>query len=1398
MKSKLKKSLSLLLALVMCLSVMSVGAFATEQPSVEGAVASAIVGGITKFYDSLQEAINVADAGSTVELLSNVSITDYVNISKSLTIDGNNNTVNTTATRALRITANNVTLYLKDLSFVGNSSKTERGIQVDSNMTGCVLAIENCNVSGISHYGINICNGASVDITIRNSTISAWGALNLWSAGYAVKAYNSTFIGTNNNSGQTNAFATIVMEGDTTKATDLHAEDCTILLDGCTIRAINNGDQYQALLGFNGPSKSNSIVISGNTTVEMSATEGNVYFYYDGGTGNSISLGEGTYNFDPNGFVADGYEATYDESTQLYTVAAKDYVAQVVGGDKYETLMDAIDAVPDNGTATIMLLADVTAGSGLATSSANADGHPKNLTIDLGGFTYTVEDPAVGSTNTKSQAMHWAADSNITLKNGTIEASKNATGVKMMLQNYANLTLENITLDATYVYGGTYGTYTGKYAPWSNKAVPIIGFNLGTVTIKEGTKLVAASTALTNVNLEDGEYYSNVTIEGGEFEGAFIVEGATNYDNPRGSLTIKGGKFANDPEQIESIDNGVKNSYLADGYEATESDGTWTVNKQSEYTVDFTVPASVKVGNTISAKAVITKDGTKLTTTAQYVAEKANWTLAVDEDFLEITKGPTASASGITYTLRGVKAGTTTVTYKNVNDPALSYSAEVTIDHNLTVTFANSDIGSANKGAIVESGSVAIESVKLDGVEVDRNDYTFASENENVVTVNADAVTPLGEGTTYINVTLASDPTVTVRKYVKIIDAAAKINDTYYASVTKALEAATTGQTVELVNNVTESVQFTGNKPRVNDFALTIDLKGHTWTGASNTSWTLRTDYGIVTVKDSVGGGAVKYGKDYAFIVSHLAGEFTSKLILENGTFTGKTTVAQAGYPGGSGANYKYYGGELEILGGTFIADPDTNETYDANGNFKYLLNMLDMNASAYAGGIYSPSSITVKGGTFQKFDPSSNAAEGAGTNFVPVGYVSTENNSTWTVAKAADDEITVTPVTESESSQTVKTETTTAAEGTANAQGVTAAATKSEVKVTVGASETTVATKGVEVNATNVDTAKIVEKLVEEGKVVSGADNTVVFTLEGAADNNKNETTTGGVTTYTYEVTPYLTIGSTTEKIENAKLTNTVTFPLKAPIESGYVNVVHTWEAYVDANGNNVAAGSDTIKNVAVVDGYATITLSHFSTVSLTESTEFVPEVATGLTWNTVNWVYRNYLNLQDVILFNTQVYVAEGDTLAYTFYNSNTAAVQTVYFTISELTAYSDSAAQTALAANGVYASKTDSEGFYEIKQRVFPADLWRSATLQILSGGQNGTVQNLYQSADGKTFYTLPSDNTVYENSAYNWLQNVAANGSSDTAKAVATNLLAYGKSVSAYNALINDKDDEWPTD
>lgn len=89
---------------------------------------------------------------------------------------------------------------------------------------------------------------------------------------------------------------------------------------------------------------------------------------------------------------------------------------------------------------------------------------------------------------------------------------------------------------------------------------------------------------------------------------------------------------------------------------------------------------------------------------------------------------------------------------------------------------------------------------------------------------------------------------------------------------------------------------------------------------------------------------------------------------------------------------YAQGNGEINIYGGTFSSE------HDSVSGLGFVLNLYDSDRAT--------AKINVYGGTFVNFDPSNNAAEGAGTNFVADGYKvvseAQDNGDVWyTVVKA-------------------------------------------------------------------------------------------------------------------------------------------------------------------------------------------------------------------------------------------------------------------------------------------------------------------------------------------------------------------------------------------------------------
>ena len=181
-------------------------------------------------------------------------------------------------------------------------------------------------------------------------------------------------------------------------------------------------------------------------------------------------------------------------------------VAQI-GETTYTTLVDAFAAVA--GGETITLLADAS-GEGIFLAA----GAYENVTLDLNGKTYTVAGPAVGSNGTKSQAFHLGAGNTVTIKNGAI-ASTADSGVKMLVQNYANLTLEDVALDGMNLEGAN------RYV-LSNNSGTVNLTGATSVTAKPGDVAIDAclygSYPAPTVNLNTtGTVQGDVELTGGSF-----------------------------------------------------------------------------------------------------------------------------------------------------------------------------------------------------------------------------------------------------------------------------------------------------------------------------------------------------------------------------------------------------------------------------------------------------------------------------------------------------------------------------------------------------------------------------------------------------------------------------------------------------------------------------------------------------------------------------------------------------------------------------------------------------------------------------------------------------------------------------------------------------------------
>ena len=225
----------------------------------------------------------------------------------------------------------------------------------------------------------------------------------------------------------------------------------------------------------------------------------------------------------------------------------------MTGGSLYSSLGAAITEVQAGGI--IYILQDVPDAAGITVAS------DKKFTVDFGGHTYTLKDPGAGSPGTKSNGFQLLQNSDITFQNGTIRIAKETTSIKRIIQNYANLTLEDMHFYAENQAGG--------------QDYPL-SFNNGIITFKGDTDIITPYDNNIAFDVCQFNNYPKVTVT---FDESYTgtINGRIVYDSPDESthkLYIKGnGTFGS----IECTDK--SNSAAKDGIKVTSGNFAQPVNE---------------------------------------------------------------------------------------------------------------------------------------------------------------------------------------------------------------------------------------------------------------------------------------------------------------------------------------------------------------------------------------------------------------------------------------------------------------------------------------------------------------------------------------------------------------------------------------------------------------------------------------------------------------------------------------------------------------------------------------------------------------------------------------------------------------------------------------------------
>ena len=396
-------------------------------------------------------------------------------------------------------------------------------------------------------------------------------------------------------------------------------------------------------------------VNSGNGT--MSANVSDCTFTGTKGTNGDILLGDGRTNkqsnnleltvsgtaanvqaqkpgyYAANGAVAEAgnvSKTTVKKSAEATTITNKEevFVVAKIGETPYTTLAAAVAAAEDGDI--VKLLKDCS-GDGIVVREGTFAS--KGLTVDFGGHTYTVGGVLVGSSGTKSNGFQLNKNNKITFRNGAIYGDASVAGDNetnwhgapaMMLQNYCNLTLKNMTVtggdetvytmsnnhgdvvieDSTITAGKAKGYSSGPYA------FDVCGYDTYTgvsVTVKGNSTIIGdieVSRSANNTNdvklaLESGTVNGELKIDRSIKPGDATA--ITKTENV--SLTAPSGytwtKVGNTEvlvnENSAAVVNGVGYATLAEAINAAGNDDTVTLLKDEELTSPLDLAKNITI-----------------------------------------------------------------------------------------------------------------------------------------------------------------------------------------------------------------------------------------------------------------------------------------------------------------------------------------------------------------------------------------------------------------------------------------------------------------------------------------------------------------------------------------------------------------------------------------------------------------------------------------------------------------------------------------------------------------------------------------------------------------------------------------------------------------------------------
>ncbi|MBQ3593797.1 MAG: hypothetical protein II981_00095, partial [Bacteroidales bacterium] len=974
------------------------------------------------YYMTLAEAFAAATQnGDIVTLYDNVTLASSLNVNRNVVLELNGYNIESSTIKAIVIS--NAQLTVNDSENNGVISAPQATLYVAENAK---LIVNSGTIEGASAIqGNGSLNGTEVTINggiidgngeiaiyhPQNGVLNINGGTIVGSAGVEMRAgtlnmtagtveATGTFATRKHDSGQTVDGVAIALSQHTTN----HNVDINIT--GGTIQSSANGKAfYQDRLTV-------TYTPSTNITADIAATvEG------------AVEAAELGYNI--------------VENNGIYSLVYVGFEAQI-GEVKYETLVEAVEAAQAGETVTLLKSAT---GAGVVIN--------KNVTIDFATYTYTVNQ-AVGSSGTETLGFQILKGNTVTLKNGTLTSTTPVvTGkeVKMLIQNYANLTVEDMNLvDNTthiqYVLSNNSGISSIKGA--TNITTDAVAFDvydytaggyaLPTVNVNTTGKITGAievsESISNNLNISGGLFTAQIAeawCADGFFPTEVEIDGNTYYTVHEGLL---GSGTETDPFIIRSLGelkffrdhvNAGKTTYNAEGVHvalaanidmATED---WSVNIGDDCNKTFDGIFDGKgytISNLNGTETAQKADGYVCTGLFGAIFGNAvikNLTIEnVNINTAEYTGNNAAAVVGFVYDFNGKTITIENVTVKgdvNINASGV-YGVGAIVGYSFeggAVNIKNCKVV-ANEGSVITatSGTGAIIGycagrTTIDGCTVDNIDITGKGLVGGIAGITSISNTKNLTNNTVKNVNLKATK-------------AEWVNSTAIAVGTMSGDGLTVANTIfENVNASRMVGSVYAEQPTYVVPAVEARIENKYY-GTFDAALEAAQEGNTITVLAPV---VITEDETYDLTGLSVDGENVYPIFrIQNDaevTVKGEGTITNDDYVFVVGASDSSSAGNLTIESGTYtgtvtVASVTRGLLTIKGGEFKvndseygatYMINCIDANYNADP----RTANVEIKGGTFHGFDPENNAAEGAGTNFCAEGYLSDDNSDgTYTV----------------------------------------------------------------------------------------------------------------------------------------------------------------------------------------------------------------------------------------------------------------------------------------------------------------------------------------------------------------------------------------------------------------